>query len=362
MRRLLALALPAVLLLPALPLAAASEDIPPHTSGAGCAIAAWYAELAAKHSVGTAVPLKLDPTDEQLATLGLPPRVALAGRSFPEPTMLLPDGTGIPTRLALPAVATYAGLGCLGIRPGALLLNFNGGVAICSMAHVYGSPGAYQISTAGHCTKAGEKVSVVAAFGNHAGALAPIVLDFGTTKTSHDNGIGDDFALISVASAYQNLVSPTMCFWAGPRGAFTYTSPGGPNVVGASVAISGQLLSPHITPEVALNPDPNLVQGIVHYGHGIGFGGPGVGTPRAGEAIYWSGDTLAFTTLSSPGDSGSGINTATGQAAGILTHLVVGPLLGYGEAIGAGTRVTQVPATLADGQLVAYPMPAPGLP
>jgi hypothetical protein len=113
---------------------------------------------------------------------------------------------------------------------------------------------------------------------------------------------------------------------------------------------------------VALNPDPNLAQGVVHYGHGAGLGGPGVGSPRAGEALYWSADTLAFTSAFTPGDSGSGIDTATGQAAGILTHLIVGPILGYGEAIGAGTRVTQVPATLADGQLVPYPAPAPGLP
>jgi hypothetical protein len=68
----------------------------------------------------------------------------------------------------------------------------------------------------------------------------------------------------------------------------------------------------------------------------------------------------------SPGDSGSGANTLTGdtvganrQAAGIMTHLWVDPLMRQGLGIMAGTRATQVAGTLANGQIVPYPAPTP---
>jgi hypothetical protein len=68
----------------------------------------------------------------------------------------------------------------------------------------------------------------------------------------------------------------------------------------------------------------------------------------------------------SPGDSGSGANTLTGdtvganrQAAGIMTHLWIDPLMTQGVGIMAGTRATQVAATLANGQIVPYPAPTP---
>ena len=49
---------------------------------------------------------------------------------------------------------TFAGTGFAGIRPGAFLLLINdGSIGWCSMAHVYGSPGGYSVSTAGHCGK-----------------------------------------------------------------------------------------------------------------------------------------------------------------------------------------------------------------
>ena len=45
------------------------------------------------------------------------------------------------------------------------------------MAHVYGAPGAYQISTAGHCGKTGDIASVIGVLGNRADV--PVLLDFG---------------------------------------------------------------------------------------------------------------------------------------------------------------------------------------
>ncbi|MBI4394091.1 MAG: hypothetical protein HY556_09905 [Euryarchaeota archaeon] len=74
----------------------------------------------------------------------------------------------------------------------------------------------------------------------------------------------------------------------------------------------------------------------------------------------------------SPGDSGSGSNTLLGgsvgaqrQAAGINTHIVLVDPSEIAKDMGAlmiGTRSTVVTASLANGQLVPCPAPAPGLP
>jgi hypothetical protein len=70
-----------------------------------------------------------------------------------------------------------------------------------------------------------------------------------------------------------------------------------------------------------------------------------------------------------PSDSGSGANTVLGdivganmEAAGIITHLYVDPLMRQGIGIMGGTRSTAVPGAIARGQIVPYPAPAPGLP
>jgi hypothetical protein len=120
-------------------------------------------------------------------------------------------------------------------------------------------------------------------------------------------------------------------------------------------------------PGVSLNPNPALVQQLVHYGHGIGIGAGG--TPRSGTAITWRTSHFMFFGAINFGDSGSGANTLTGdalganrQAAGILTHLWIDPLMRQGLGIMGGTRATQVAGTLANGQLLPYPAPAPFLP
>ena len=259
---------------------------------------------------------------------------------------------------AEPTVASYAGAGCLGIRPGAWLLLISGNsIGWCTMAHVYGSPGSYDISTAGHCGKPGDTATVIAGTGNRGDATGVILLDFGTFATSHDGGLGNDWALIDINSAYQGLVTPTMCFWGGPRGMYTNTG----QVVG--VSFPGNSL----IPQVSLTPDPTLAQTIVHYGHGTGIGAGG--TPRAGEAIAWGASHFMFFGAISPGDSGSGANTLLGdtvganmEAAGIMTHLWIDPLMRQGLGIMGGTRATQVGGTLANGQIVPYPGPVPGLP
>ena len=307
---------------------------------------------------GTWAPMKMTLGNRDLRLMGLPSKQFLLTHRFPRPTLVTPDGRTQP--LALPTATSFAGAGYFGIRPGGWLLTVTDKeIGWCSMAHVYGAPGSYSISTAGHCGKTGDRGTVIAATGNRADATGVVLLDFGKySRSTGDAGIGKDWALISVDPAYQNLVSPTMPVWGGPRGIYTKTG----DVVGA------QLITPKgaISPKVTTTPDPLLAQQIVHYGHGAGIGAGG--TPRSGTAITWRSTYYAFFGAITPGDSGSGSNVIAGdlgstmEAAGINTHIYVDPSLRTGLGTMAGTRATQVGGTLANGQLVAYPIPAPGLP
>ena len=346
----------------------------------------WMDQMLRDHEPGTWAKMKFEPTDAQLDALGLPSSEILRAGDYTRPTLVTKDGRYIPLSyeelreafagsLAAggrkgkpssrdtedapgPTVATFAGTGCLGIRPGALLLSVTpNSIGWCSMAHVYGSPGAYDISTAGHCGKTGATATVIAGLGNRGDATGVILLDFGRFGTSHDGGLGKDWALIDIYSQYQSLVTPTMCAWGGPRGKYTATGA----VVG--VTFPGNSLVPTVT----VDPNPFLAQTIVHYGHGTGVGAGG--TPRAGEAIAWGSTHFMFFGAISPGDSGSGANTLAGdtvganmEAAGIMTHLYIDPLMRKGLGIMGGTRATSVSGTLANGQIVPYPAPLPGLP
>jgi hypothetical protein len=333
-------------------------------------------QLSSRYGTGTWAPLRFKLSNRDLRLMGLPPKRVLLSHRYKVPTAVYPNGKMV--RLgrqkakrgkggsggsgsgaaAGPGVATFAGTGFFGIRPGAWLLLLNGNsVGWCSLAHVYGSPGSYQVSTAGHCGKPGDIGTVIGAVGGHSinGQPVPVLLDFGAFKTSHDGGLGNDWALLSVYSQYQHLVTPTMAFWGGPIGMYT---------------AQGEVLDLNLAgnrPSIGVNPNPALVQQIVHYGHGTGVGAGG--TPRSGTAIAWGASHFMFFGAISPGDSGSGANTLTGdavgdnrEAAGIITHLWVDPLMRQGLGIMGGTRATRVPAPLANGQILPYPAPIPALP
>src|SRR5437764_5269135 len=336
-------------------------------------------QLASRYPVHTWAPMRFDLSDADLRLMGLPSKRVLLAHRYRVPTAVYPNGRmralaapstkrsrsskkGGSQSSSSPGVVTYAGLGAFGIRPGAWLLLFSGGsVGWCSLAHVYGTPGSYQISTAGHCGKPGDTATVIGAVGNHQvnGATVPVLLDFGKFAVSHssanDNSdLGHDWALISIDAPYQSLVTPTMAFWGGPIGMY--------RSVGNLVSVDFHNLNG--LPTVSTNPNPALGQQIVHYGHGAGLGAGG--TPRSGTAITWTSTYYMFFGAISPGDSGSGANTLTGdsvganrQAAGIMTHLWIDPLMRQGLGIMAGTRATQVAAPLANGQIIPYPAPTP---
>jgi hypothetical protein len=337
---------------------------------------AFSDQLSSRYGTGTWAPLRFKLSNRDLRLMGLPPKRVLLSHRYRVPTAVYPNGKMV--RLgrqkakrgkggsggsgsgaaAGPGVATFAGTGFFGIRPGAWLLLLNGNsVGWCSLAHVYGSPGSYQVSTAGHCGKPGDIGTVIGAVGGHSinGQAVPVLLDFGAFKTSRDGGLGNDWALLSVYSQYQHLVTPTMAFWGGPIGMYT---------------AQGEVLDLNLAgnrPSIGVNPNPALVQQIVHYGHGTGVGAGG--TPRSGTAIAWGPSHFMFFGAITPGDSGSGANTLTGdavgdnrEAAGIITHLWVDPLMRQGLGIMGGTRATQVAAPLANGQILPYPAPIPALP
>jgi hypothetical protein len=332
----------------------------------------WVSRLESRYGSNTWAPMRFNLRNRDLRRMGLPSKRVLLSHRYRVPKIVHRDGRvvklakskrrrpggGGSSGAASNPVVAYAGAGFFGIRPGAWVLLINGNsIGWCSAAHVYGTPGNYQISTAGHCGKPGDVATVIGAVGDReiGGAPVPVLLDFGTFKTSHDGGLGNDWALIDVYPQAQNLVTPTMAFWGGPIG--MYTSQG--EVL--DVQLTGR------TPQISVNPNPALVQQVVHYGHGTGIGAGG--TPRSGSAITWGSSHFMFFGAISPGDSGSGANTLTGdavgdnrEAAGIMTHLWIDPLLRQGAGIMGGTRATQVQGALANGQILPYPAPVPVLP
>jgi hypothetical protein len=196
----------------------------------------------------------------------------------------------------LPAEAgvEMTGLAFTGIRPGAWII-FPAG---CTTNFVFG--GGTQIGTAGHCASVGDEVTLIAAPG--------VLMNIGTVSQSHDNGIGDDFALINIYTEMQQYVNPSMTHFAGPTGA----------------------------------TEPVFGDAIVHSGHGLVIGTGG--TPRAGVVAYVGpgdgGSAFGWDGAAAPGDSGSAVRNALGGAAGDLTHLVVGT--NYLPAFIAGTTISRM--------------------
>src|SRR5436190_9853075 len=133
----------------------------------------WVSQLRSRYGTNTWAPMRFKLHNRDLRLMGLPPKRVLLAHRYRVPTAVYPNGRMV--RLtnrkgggrsgggssgggtASSGAVAYAGAGYFGIRPGGwlLLLNHNS-VGWCSMAHVYGTPGSYQISTAGHCGKPGD--------------------------------------------------------------------------------------------------------------------------------------------------------------------------------------------------------------
>ncbi len=236
---------------------------------------------------------------------------AAAGPSFVELSAPRPDwytpqlhasvlaaaerGEGVP----IPDGVDYQASGLLftGIRPGSWMIAPSG----CTMNFVFGSARDYFIGTAGHCADVGDQVTLIAAPG--------ILMNIGRTVKSVDGGVGNDFALVDVRPSMEQYVNPSMAYFGGPTGAGS----------------------------------PQVGDVVEHAGHGLVIGTGG--TPRAGVVVYRGsgekgGDAFAWAGAASPGDSGSAVRLANGQAAGDLTHLVVGGKYAPGDV--AGTTIARM--------------------
>ena len=243
------------------------------------------------------------------------------------------EGVRLPAGVAPPRAT---GLATLGIRPGQWLITvLTGpeiGFASCSANFVFTKNGTYGLGTAGHCAAKdalGSFPDVTAYVVPPAGQGLPGFYHIGKFVLSHNNDIGDDFAMISIYPQFNSWMNPTMPYLGGPTGVYTST-----------------------TPTV-----------VKHFGHGLVVGTGG--TPRVGVAPIWTargGNAFAWYGVGAPGDSGSGVNVATGEGAGNFTHIVIldgipGQIL---PGMLAGTRLTKILSiangwTLVPGSLVPTP-------
>ena len=186
----------------------------------------------------------------------------------------------------------------IGIRPGAWMVAPAG----CTMNFIFQQGSSYAIGTAGHCVgSVGEPVTLLTLA---PGTENPVLVNVGSVLTFRDNGIGDDFGLVSVRPELNAWVDPTTAAVGGPCGQYGGSGP----------------------------------ETVWHYGHGVGIGTGG--TPRAGVALSWRADSYGWDGAAIFGDSGSPVRVTDLKAAGNLTHLVVDTT--WLPSFIAGTRIAKM--------------------
>ncbi|MDQ1396803.1 MAG: hypothetical protein QOG64_2062 [Acidimicrobiaceae bacterium] len=249
------------------------------------------------------------------------------------------QGVRVPAGVSMPAAAGMDAMP--GIHPGLWLITLldQGYLyAWCSANFVFVKSGTYGLGTAGHCAGRNgiSPNGIVTAFvvpPPGSGKL-PGFYAIGKFVLSHNNGIGDDFAMISIYPQYNSWVRPTMPLWGGPTGIYRANTPTEVNWVG----------------------------------NAAGFGA--TGTARSGLAPLWYANSFAWYGPSFEGDSGAGVQvgidpstTGVEEAAGDLTHLVIlDGSLKYLPGMMAGTRMSKILSiatgwTLVKGNLVGVTAP-----
>lgn len=224
--------------------------------------------------------------------------------------------------------------GFVGIRPGSWMVSPSG----CTMNFVFQKNGTYAIGTAGHCVdKVGDDVTLLTiAPGDTPSPENLVLVTIGQVIARVEDGIGKDFALVSIRPELQSWVFPTIAVVGGPCGVYTPDT-GLLNVEGWNPLVRGE--------------EPiEAGESIWHYGHGLAVGTGG--TPRAGAATAWTSDAYYFAGAVAFGDSGSAARVGTFEAAGDITHLVVD--LRY-AGYNAGTRITKMLAVAKGYELVNSP-------
>ncbi|HUS62614.1 MAG TPA: hypothetical protein VMY34_10490 [Acidimicrobiales bacterium] len=209
-----------------------------------------------------------------------------------EQQVLAAQGAAVPAPLDAPLPSE------VGIRPGGWIIAPYG----CTANFVFQNGTALAIGTAGHCVdKRGESVVMLTLA---PGTSNPVLVDIGTVAKVVNNGIGNDFALLTIRSVLYPWVSATNAVIGGPCGSYLGSGP----------------------------------ETVTHYGHGLAIGTGG--TPREGVALKWQTDAFGWDSPSIFGDSGSSVRVTDLKAAGDLTHLVVDTK--WLPSFVAGTRITKM--------------------
>lgn len=233
---------------------------------------------ATPYGEGSAIPLRADVPDWYTPELA-----AEVDAANGEP-VAAPDDAPLPSEV--------------GIRPGAWMISPYG----CTMNFIFERSGTYAIGTAGHCVdKVGQEVVLLTLA---PGGENPVLVEVGEVLKRHNNGIGDDFALVSIRPELQSQVSPTTALIGGPCGQYAGSGP----------------------------------ETVAHIGHGLVIGTGG--TPRAGAALTWFDDSYGWDGAAIFGDSGSPVRVTDLKAAGNLTHLVVDR--DFVPSFIAGTRIQKM--------------------
>ena len=172
----------------------------------------------------------------------------------------------------------------------------------CTANFVFTDGSSRYIGTARHCTDAiGQEVTM------QVDTTTVAVVGTVARMTSGEGVPGNDWALIRIdpAVAAKWGVNPAVPVVGGPQGIFTGCD----------------------------------VTAVKYYGHGYGVA-VGPGKAEFGVATNWHDDGFGWTGFGAPGDSGSPVLTASGQAAGNFTHLIV-DTGDYPGSDHAGTRITK---------------------
>lgn len=175
----------------------------------------------------------------------------------------------------------------------------------CTANFIFTDGSSFYVGTAGHCSNStGEPVTMQ--------VDTTTIANVGTVakRTPHPTGtetIPSDFTLVRLDPAVVSRwgVNPAIPVIGGPNGVYSGCG----------------------------------VQPVLHYGHGYGVA-VAQGKPEGGLATNWFEDSYGWAGFGLPGDSGSPVVTASGQAAGNFTALIVHT--GYlGSNLG-GMRATAI--------------------
>jgi len=195
----------------------------------------------------------------------------------------------------------------------------------CTANFIFTDGSSQYVGTARHCAdRIGQEVTM------QVDTTTLAVVGTVSHMTSGEGEPGNDWALIQIDPAVASKwgVNPAVPVVGGPNGIYT---------------------------SCAATP-------VVHYGHGYGVA-VAQGKLEGGLATNWNSTGYGWTGFGAPGDSGSPVLTAGGQAAGDFTHLIVDPGTYPGSTL-AGTRITRalsqfgVSLVNANGSLTGAASPA----